>query len=143
MKLVDKKLLATFNVNPPASADAIHRFEAKSGMRLPEDYVAFLMQSNGGEGFIGTNYATLWRLEELAERNEGYKVADFAPGLFLFGSDGGSEAFAFDKRSDGEQIVLVPFIAMELSKVRALATNFNGFIERLFKSGLFDDDAVK
>jgi hypothetical protein len=63
---------------------------------LPEDYVAFLQRANGGEGFVGERYVRLWKAEELIEVNRGYNVAEFFPNLFLIGTDGGGEAYAFD-----------------------------------------------
>jgi len=57
--------------------------------------------------------------------NKSYGVNDYAPGLFLFGSDGGGEAFAFDARSDAKPIVSVPFIGMELKLARPVASNFS------------------
>ena len=134
MKFLTKELTKKFNVNPPASIDAIRQFEAESGVLLQEDYAAFLMQSNGGDGFIGRSYASLWRVEELIERNRGYQVSEFAPGLLLFGSDGGGEAFAFDRRSDEQPVVRVPFTPLELKEVLAVATSFEGFIDALFNS---------
>jgi hypothetical protein len=47
---------------------------------------------NGGEGSVGDTYVILWRIEELIEMSKAYDVAEYAPGLFLFGSDGGGEA---------------------------------------------------
>ena len=123
-----------FKGNPATTAATIRGFEATSGIRLREDYAAFLMQSNGGEGFIGEGYAMLWRLEELLEKNDAYKVDEYAPGLFLFGSDGGGEAFAFDIRSDKRPIVSVPFIPLNHSEARFLAMDFESFIHVLFTS---------
>jgi hypothetical protein len=54
---------------------------------------------NGGEGFIGENYLRAWPVEDLIQSNKDYRVDEAAPGLFLFGSSGGGEAFAFDTRS--------------------------------------------
>jgi hypothetical protein len=39
-------------------------------------------------------------------------VAQFAPDLLLFGSDGGGEAYAFDTRESPWGVVKVPFIGM-------------------------------
>ena len=132
MTLFHEKLLSGFNGNPPADAAAIRRFEADWGHALPEDYVRFLQHTNGGEGFVGQNaYVIFWRVEELSEMNDGYQVAEFAPGLFLFGSNGGGEAFAFDMRSDAKPIVSVPFVGMDLTLADALAPDFPAFLRRL------------
>lgn len=127
-------LLARFNGNPPADAEAIRRLEVESGLNLPVEYEGFLRQQNGGEGFIGSAYAMLWRAEELVEMNKSYHVNEYAPGLLLFGSDGGGEAFGFDTRTDAKPIVSVPFVGMALNEARPVASNFNEFLEALFKS---------
>jgi hypothetical protein len=129
-----EQLLAKFNGNPPAGVAVIRQAEAESRVRLPDDYAEFLQQMNGGEGFVGNAYVILWRIEELLEMNLGYQVAEFAPGLFVFGSDGGGEAFAFDLRSDAKPIVSVPFIPMELKLARPVGSTFKAFLEELFKS---------
>jgi hypothetical protein len=96
----DEVLFARFKANPPGSSSLIAQSQARLSFTLPLDYVQFLHRMNGGEGFLGEHaYVALWRVEELRERNAGYEVAEFAPGLFLFGSNGGGEAFAFDTRS--------------------------------------------
>jgi hypothetical protein len=61
-------------------------------------------------------------------------VAEFAPGLFAFGTNGGGEAFAFDLRTSTMPIVMVPFIGMELSEARSIGTTFNGFLTALANS---------
>lgn len=129
-----EKLLAKFNGNPPTSASSIQKFEAEAGLSLPVDYAQFLQQADGGEGFIGNAYVILWRVGELLEMNKAYQVADYAPGLFLFGSDGGGEAFAFDTHSEDKPIVSVPFVGMELKYARSVASNFQAFLEELLES---------
>ena len=136
--VTDKELFAEFKANPPASLALIEQCQAKLSFLLPADYVQFLQKMNGGEGSLGENaYVALWRVEELGDRNAGYEVAEFAPGLFLFGSNGAGEAFAFDTRSDQFRIVAVPFIGMDdLRDAIVIATNFRGFLEVLFTSGI-------
>jgi hypothetical protein len=86
----DEVLFARFKANPPGSSSLIAQSQARLSFTLPLDYVQFLHRMNGGEGFLGEHaYVALWRVEELRERNAGYEVAEFAPGLFLFGSHGG------------------------------------------------------
>src|ERR1022692_4386940 len=136
MKPFDKKqIFEKFNSHPPASVASLRNFELESDFRLPEAYVQFLQQTNGGEGFVGPNaYVILWRLEELLEMNKASQVAEFAPGLFLFGSDGGGEAFALDTRSNAKPIVSVPFVGMEVNLVRSIAPNFKEFLKELYTS---------
>lgn len=129
-----KRLLAKFNANPPVEASSIRQFEGETGLRLPEDYAQFLQQADGGEGFVGDAYVIFWRLGELLEMNSAYQVDKYAPGLFLFGSDGGGEAFAFDMRDETKPIVSVPFIGMELKVAQPFGSNFKAFLEELYKS---------
>ena len=105
---------------------------------LPESYMFFLETANGGEGFIGERYAQLWRAEDLIDANRAYKTAEFAPNLFLIGSDGGGEAYAFDVSGDDPQVFEVPFIGMP-SHARAIASSFHSFIGTLKTS----DEEVK
>jgi len=135
MSPADKeRLLVKFNGNPPADASSIRQMETDAGFRLPEDYAKFLQGMDGGEGFVGNAYLILWHATELLEMNKAYQVAEYAPGLFLFGSDGGGEAFAFDTRTEAKPIVSVPFVGMELKLVQPLGPNFKAFLEQLFKS---------
>jgi hypothetical protein len=128
-----ERLLAQFNGNPQADASSIRQLETDADLHLPEDYAKFLQEVDGGEGFVGNAYLILWRAWELLEMNKAYQVAEYAPGLFLFGSDGGGEAFAFDTRSDAKPIVSVPFVGMELKSARPVASSFKAFLEELFR----------
>jgi hypothetical protein len=89
---------------------------------------------NGGEGFIGKNYLMAWPVEDLIQNNKDYLVDEAAPELFLFGSSGGGEAFAFDTRSSRPPIVAVPFIVISLEDAIMLAPSFNAFLQRLYRS---------
>ena len=43
-----------------------------NGLALPEDYLAFMQEHDGGEGPLGeNNYGRFFRLEELKEINDG------------------------------------------------------------------------
>lgn len=129
-----KQLLRNFKGNPPAEATAVARLEAQSGIRLPRGYKDFLQYQNGGEGYIGNSYATLWPAEQLLEMNKNHKVAERAPGLFLFGSYGGGEALAFDTRTEAGMIVSVPFLGMGLREALPVASGFDNFLEELSNS---------
>jgi hypothetical protein len=96
----EDRLLARFQMNNGASRDAILATELMLNVALPIDYKQFLLKSNGGEGFIGNKYLMLWRAEELESLNEGYEIAIYAPGLLIFGSNGGGEGYAFRYETD-------------------------------------------
>jgi hypothetical protein len=127
------KLFAKFDANPPASRDAVARCQANLRFRLPADYVRFLEQMNGGEGFVGNNYLMAWRIEDLIQFNKDYFVDVAAPELLLFGSNGGGEAFAFDTRLSPPPIVAVPSIVY-LEDAIPIAPNFNAFLQHLYRS---------
>jgi len=89
--------------------------------------------TNGGEGFIGEEeYLMLWSVEELPSLNEAYEVQQYAPGLLLFGSSGGGEAYGFDTRKQCFEIVRVPFIGMTWDLAQPIATSFDLFMRTLY-----------
>jgi SMI1 / KNR4 family (SUKH-1) len=134
MRLIGpEKLFARFDANPPANSDSVAQCQAHLGFTLPTDYVQFLKQMNDGEGFVGENYLRAWPVEDLIQSNEEWQVDEAAPGLFLFGSNGGGEMFAFDTRSDPPPIVVVPSI-LGLEDAIVIAPTFNSFLQHLYQS---------
>ena len=98
---------------------------------LPKDYLEFVEYSNGAAGsFPNGNHIILWRIERLVERNRAYKVEDYAPGIFVFGSSGGGEAYGFDTRSS-IAVIQIPFVGMQLSEVEYLVPSFTEFLTAL------------
>ena len=113
----------------------IEESQKRLSVKLPHQYVEFLKLTNGAEGFVGNNsYAILWGIDELEHLNKGYKVQEYIPGLLMFGSDGGGEAYGFDMRIPDWPIVQVPFIPMEWGLARPLGASFYKFLEILYQS---------
>ena len=104
---------------------------------LPQDYVEFLSLTNGGEGWIGSNYIILNRFEELQSANQQLSFQEHLPDLFAFGSDGGDELFAFDFGRQPPQIVMVPVI-FDAEDVVVVAGSFREFLERLEREDITD-----
>ena len=129
-----ESLFASFKANPPANPDAVAQCQSNLRFLLPADYVQFFEQMNGGEGFVGNNYLRAWPVEDLIQNNNEYHVEECAPGLFLFGSSGGGEAFAFDTRSTPPAIVAVPFIVLNLEDAIVIAPTFTAFLQHLYRS---------
>lgn len=80
-----------FNGKPEAVPTSVN------GMPLPEDYLSFMREHDGGEGPIGENgYGCFYRLEELEEVNAEYEVQNWWPGHVVLGSDMGDMLWAFN-----------------------------------------------
>src|SRR5437870_4273516 len=85
---------------PGDKADAFNKMALALNFKLPKDYLEFMEISNGGEGFIGENsYLSLWKIENLVDWNGKYDVDTYAPGYFIFASNGGGTAYAFNKEN--------------------------------------------
>jgi hypothetical protein len=87
-----------------------------------------LTRANGGEGFIGESYLILRSIEELISANAAYNVTEFAPQLFLFGSNGGGQAFGFDISSAARPIVSIPFVPTDRKEEIRIAPDFGVFL---------------
>lgn len=61
-------------------------------------------------------------------------MSEHAPGLLLFGSDGGGEALAFDTACEGLPVVSVPFVGMDRDLTRTLAASFDELLVSMYHS---------
>ena len=114
----------------PASDDAIAALRASAPVGIPSSYYNFLRITNGGEGDLGVDpgWFAPWPAEHVVQNNRQYQLAEWVPGLFGFGSNGGGECFAFDFRETGcGRIVTVPFIPLDLRKAVVIAESFEQF----------------
>ncbi len=98
---------------------------------MPSDYLTFIRDHDGEEGFIGENYLVFWRVGELVTFNREYEVEKYASGLLLFASNGGGEGYGFDTRKGTLPIVRVPFIGMELRYALPIAASFADLLNQL------------
>ena len=65
--------------------------EEIGGVLLPEDYLEFMREHNGGEGEVGGTYLVLFPLEELETVYDNYDLGRVLPGYVAIGGDGGGE----------------------------------------------------
>jgi hypothetical protein len=127
------KLTNQLTLRPGAPIALLREVERTFGISFPSQYVDFMTKSNGAEGFVGLNsYLMLWPVEEIVSLNKGYPVHKFAPGLVLFGSDGGGMAYAFDARSRTMPIVTIPFIGLDIKEAKLCGYTFVEFLEYLY-----------
>ena len=74
----------------------------------------------------------LWLAEEVIDHNKNYQVNQFVPGFFAFGSNEGGEMIAFDTRSSIScPVYMIPFIQMNESDSKEIASNFLSFAQLL------------
>src|SRR5687767_10632279 len=85
---------------PSANEEEIGRIENQMGLRLPDDFKEWLLQSNGGQGRIGEHYLTIWGTHEMIDKNRLYKITTELPGIIGF-ADNGPEIFGFDTLKGG------------------------------------------
>lgn len=118
-------------LNGPAEISDIDGLQAQLGVVLPESYVEFLRAHDGGEGFIGDNYIVFWKAEELVQFNREYEAETYAPGIFLFASNGGGEGYGFDTLDAAKPIVQIPFIGMNRQYCIPVANDLPDLFARL------------
>lgn len=109
-------------------SEMIRNIEDNFEIKLPQDYIDYMIENNGYNGMSNEDYIDIWKLENIIQRNNDYKVSEFFPNLIYFGSNGGDDAYAFDK-TNNMSIVRIPFIGNENNK-KIVATSFNKFLEK-------------
>ena len=131
MSIPLESLLTDFTRTLGTTEQVLETAEKTLHIKLPDDYRRFVMQSNGGEGFVGKHYLILWKVEELVRFNHDYQVDDYAPGFLMFGSSGGGDGFAFDTKAKPYRVMQVPFIGMSREDAFFVADSFTRLLERM------------
>lgn len=86
---------AAFDWNPPASGAAIRQAEADYGGPLSAEYVDLIRLHNGGST---RGNLSILDVEDAVQRNVDYEVAQYMPGYFMIGDDGGGSAVLLNLR---------------------------------------------
>jgi len=119
--------MATIDKNAAPTVQEVEEFLGQIDFSLPKGFIEFFKESNGADIITDESYTLLWALTDMIQLNKDYSVEEYAPGFFIFGSDGGDTAYAIEKNTSG--IYEMPFIGM--SKEEAVFKNktFIEFIE--------------
>jgi hypothetical protein len=82
---------------PAGNKVAVQTLQEVGPIGLPNSYFDFLQFSDGGEGNLGVEpgWFAPWASAEVMRLNSDYQVAEWLPGFFGIGSNGGGEMFAF------------------------------------------------
>lgn len=128
-------LIRCVSVNNGADKELISRVEDKLGFQFRDDYKLVLEQMNGFEGFVGGDqYVIFWPADQLLELNDSYNTQEFAPGLFLIGTNGADAGYGFDLRDPLLPVVEVPLVGMCLSQVKQRGRTLFDFFQNLAAS---------
>ena len=113
-----------------ASQDDLARLQA-SWPWLPTDYLACLSTVDGCEGYIGGRaYLRLWSAEEALRFNAAYKIPEFLPSSFLFGTDASAMGYCFDQRHS-TRVLSVELAALDDEYLTPVADTFPAFVRYL------------
>ncbi|MDR3644818.1 MAG: SMI1/KNR4 family protein [Clostridia bacterium] len=119
------EFLGGLNFGAPATAGALADIETGLGVKLPRQYLAFMAQSDGAEGYTDEAYLFLWPSREVLALNG----AAAEGGLVFFGTDGCGAAYAFDY-ARGAAVVAVPFNSPKPGRGALCAKSFYEFLIR-------------
>lgn len=111
----------------PATEEQIEALKKAAPFALPAEYVELLRVTNGGEGELSLDpgWFQIWPAQEVQAHNVGYKVCDFHPGFWGFGSSGGGVMFAFRHEAP---VFGVPFDSIDPRDTYIVARDFGQFL---------------
>ncbi len=124
-------------LDPSAHKAAVASLLANFPGGLPADYIEFLTNWEGGEGFFGDHYVVVDGPTLAQETNSAH--AEFGNPIFFIGGDGGGEGIGFDLRERRQQIVLAPFVGTnDQAGWVPMATSFTDLISGKFSKEFRD-----
>jgi len=129
-------------MRPGADDSDLLAAQSVLGVTFPADYVALLRETNGVEFTLGDTSVILFELAALPDYNP--PDDDFPAHLKVFGSNGGSELFAFDTRSVPHPIVVAPHYAPGEDDILPQGHDLTTFLRRVRDGKTFGelDDAT-
>ncbi len=114
--------------NEPPNSTEIDLFLKKIEFKLPLGFIDFFKEANGADISTDENYILLWPITDMIQLNGEYSVNEYAPDFFIFGSDGGTTAFAIEKTTG--YIYEIPFIGMSKEEAIFIAKTFSTFLSK-------------
>ena len=122
MKQIIEKINKSWHSNPPCDQQIM--LSVGKLFPLPDDYKEFMLWSNGGEGNIGSQYLSLWKIEDLMQLNKEYQIQKYlSEKSLVIGTDGGDNCIGF-YFGEPTFIFLQPLGDLDLSENRFLSQSF-------------------
>lgn len=122
--------------NPPVGEDRL--LELLRWLRdfpdteLPDEYTAFLRESNGGDFVKNGREFQMFTAEEIPELYAAYKFPAYMPYALPFAMDGSGNFYVFNKRGRDNRIYLVAAGNMGWDECSLLAESFGECIKGNF-----------
>lgn len=133
-----KKIENSWHKIAATTEGAIKEIEKTLKIDFPDDYKSFLLWSDGGEGEIGDNYVSVWKVEDIVQLNKDYQIQSYLSDKYLgIGTDGGGTVFGFNL-SNNKAIFKCPLGDLESSSIKTLAPTFESFINLCLTEIVFD-----
>ncbi len=130
------KNIKDWNTAPPCSLKEIKKIVNELGIEFDSGYKEFLLWSDGGEGYIGYNYISLWSLSSLVQLNKDYQIKKYlGDKYFVFGTNGNNICYGFDFLNSGS-IFTLSLEDLDQNEIIILAKDFDDFINRAKKEKL-------
>ena len=82
-----------------------------NGVALPQEYIDFMSEHNGGEGDTGSSWLVLFPVEELQEMNDEYEIGKYLKDKMIIGSNGAGELIGID--NEGNYFIVPDMIEEE------------------------------
>ena len=124
------KLLQSCSTRDGASVAVVEEAERTLGTELPAEYKAFLLETDGVEGFLAEDaFFSLWSAADLPELNDAYSVLEFVPGLTLIGTDGGDTGYGFRRHEGRLEYVSVPLVGMATATIEVMGESFAQLVQ--------------
>ena len=117
---------------PPVDLEIIKEVQDALSIKFPEDYIDFLLATNGYEGKLGQSYTVFMQVEKIAEYTQNYG-GEFFHWIIFIGTDGGNEMYVIDKRNEKLQFGVLPYISDENDFI-ALGETFEEFVSHLYNN---------
>ena len=125
-----------WNSNKGANLNNIGIAQKQLHIAFPEDYLEFLKWNNGGEGYIGENYISFWKVEDLEVLNREYQIQTYlSKGYLGIGTDGGGICYGFCLEKQFA-IFKCPLGDLDINEITIVANSIKDFFGNTLVSEL-------
>lgn len=113
------------------SQTTIDDVEKLINFKLPADYKTFLQTFSGNDEFIGSEFVSLWDLDEIIESNTESGLLESLPRTIGIGGNGAGELIAIENTLDDNYRLIITPLLFEKEAHINIGFSFTDFLVRL------------